>query len=247
MVPLRDGEDEIAGSWKIGHKIILELALEKLAAPESGIGGIFIAGKALDRLRENIRAPGVSFLETDVPWPGTEKDEGPLDGVRALIRSVEGPLCELHTSRVHILVLDPFRPLVGRAQISAAVQGFHMLEHEERGRLGVTAVSRVRNHHHPKKVLCLSEDGGLAHFNREGAGIYQRQQLAGDDYYVIDPALAVIGSCGASTDWDPRGWAAVPLDDNRIRVEDEGSLRLARDLHPDARLVECGGVDCEQH
>jgi len=238
VVPVRDDEAEIAVSWRIGGRTLLELAMDKLTATVTGVHRILVAGKGLDRLREIPSGSCVSFMEADVPAPGPGKDEAPLEGVRALVRAVAASRYEARDGRCHILVLDPLRPLIGGDEIHAAVRSFLLLDPEERGRLGVIAVSRVRNHHHPKKIVCLSKNGGLTHFSKEGAGIYQRQQLAGDDYYVMDPALAVIGRCGEQTDWDPAGWVALPIGDNQVRVTDAEALGLARDLHSMAHRAE---------
>lgn len=231
VFPVREDEAEPALSWRIGDRTFLELAMEKLAAAPTEFHRILVAGKGADRLRGIPCDPRVSFMEADAPGPGPHREEDPLEGVRALVRSVAASCPELRDRSCHILVLDPLRPLIHAHEIHAAVQGFLMLDPGECGRLGVTGVSRVRNHHHPKKVLRVSENGGLTHFSKEGAGIYQRQQLAGDEYYVMDPALAVIGRCGEETDWDPAGWVALPLGDNQVRVTDAEALGLARDLH----------------
>lgn len=241
VIPVRDAEEEAAACWRIGGRTLLELAIRKLGAPSTGIGRIFVAGRGLKRIRRRLPGPGVSILETDIPILEALENDDALGGVRALVCSVAGPVHEVQGGDCRIMVLDPLRPLISAAEVSAAVRDFLALDREECGRTGVVAVSRVRNHHHPKKVLCLSEDGGLANFDRKGSGIYQRQQLAGDDYYVIDPALAVVGRCGEETDWDPSGWVAVPIADNGVRVEDPDTLCLAQDLHSITHSAELEG------
>lgn len=240
VIPLRSHEEEAAACRRIGGRTTLEIAIEKLVAPSTGVSRVFVAGRDLGRVLRTVLDRRVSILEADIPALAALEEDDPMEGLRSLALSIAGPVHEVQDGDCHVMVLDPLRPLISASEIRTALQGFLVLGREEYSRIGVVAVSRVRNHHHPKKVLCLSGDGALAHFDREGSGIYQRQQLAGDDYYVIDPALAVIGRCGEETDWDPAGWVAVPIGDNGVRVADPETLALAKELHSVTHLTEQG-------
>ncbi len=240
VVTVRDGEEDRV-SWEFGDRTILELAIQKLYTPAVGISRVYVAGRGLGMVRKKaLRHPGVSVLDVDIPLIDAAGDGEPLEGVHALVFAVAGRIHELQERHCDIIVIDPLRPLITVSEIRTAVRSFRLINPESRSRIGVVSVSRVRNHHHPKKVLCMSEGGGLVHFHEAGTRIYQRQQLAGDDYYVIDPAVAVIGRCGEETGWDPANWAAVPIQDNGVRVENPETLALARAIELSSRQVERG-------
>lgn len=240
VIPVRQGEER-AVFWEVGGRTLLEQAIDRFQAPGTGIAQVFVAGSGLAGGGRVKSGPGVSILNVPIPPFATEAQENPLESVRQVAKEAKGPVVDLCGGEVDVVILDPLRPFISFADVQAAVQSFRLMDHGSRDRAGVVSMSRVRNHHHPKKVFRLSKAGSLVHYHQEGTGIYQRQQLRGDDYYVVDPALVVVGGCGSETDWESTGWAAVPINDNGVRVTDPETLALARALESGIRSEERHG------
>ena len=227
MIPVRRGEEAFAG-WRMGGQTLVERAIDKVVSSIAGIRQVFVVGRDSKAAYSGTAGhSNVVPLEADLPPLSARAPGDPLRSVRELAGAAAGVIETLAGSDGGLLVLDPLRPLIRPEEIFEAAKGFRLLDVESRRRIGVVGVSRLRNHHHPKKILRLAEDGALAHFQEDGRGVFQRQQLQGDDYYVIDPAVTVLGPLVEETSWDPAEWVAVPLHDEGVRVESRELLDLA--------------------
>ena len=91
-----------------------------------------------------------------------------------------------------VIFINPLFPWYTPHHFQKAIEIYASQSDRPRPWRSVVSVNVLKNQFHPKKILKIDQRGELKHFQPEGVKIYQRQQLVGDEYFVMNDALAVI-------------------------------------------------------
>lgn len=94
----------------------------------------------------------------------------------------------------------------------------------------VASVVPVANHYHPRKILKLDDDGSLSYFEKSGIEVYQRQQLAQDEYLVVNNALFVVDTSSLISDnYESASIVCVKMQEEAQQLLDMSSFLSAEE------------------
>jgi CMP-N-acetylneuraminic acid synthetase len=236
VIPLLEGEKE-AASWSFGKKNLLRRAVD-VALSIQCIERIFFIGSSIKTLFETGDCSKIQTLELEIP--DLQLDMTSFNDSPSWIRIIEG-IC--HQSGKYpdchgLVILDPLCPFHKPHHIEEAVKLYLTQQHLHRPWLSVRSVHRVPSHYHPKKILKLSEQGGLDYFDPGGKLIYQRQQLQDDDYYCLNGVVSIVDPLETKASiLGGHEMLGLILDEPMVRVEGIEQLALAEALNDHDLIV----------
>jgi CMP-N-acetylneuraminic acid synthetase len=206
--------------------------------------------KSLVTMATEVALSVTQINRTLVLTSGIRLPDGILPDTRTDVLEINTHCCEFDTSYLFpqifeevgrisredkdcegMVILDPHYPLRRPEHVKDALMLYSSQAGRPRPWLSVISVDLLPNHFHPRKILKLTDSGALDHFSEKGRGVYQRQQLEGDDYfrkngtvYIIDPMADVSSS---SKNNEILGYV---IEEPIVMVKDRYDLNLARAL-----------------
>jgi len=177
------------------------------------------------------------YLEKDVcdsylcisPFDNPRRDthQGSLSFLRNISSTVKSYISKKPFSMV--IILDATNPFLENKVIENAVSLFQS-SRKKMEDIVVASVVPVANHYHPRKILKLDDDGSLSYFEKSGIEVYQRQQLAQDEYLVVNNALFVVDtSCLISGNYESENIVCVKMQEEALQLLDMSSFLSAEE------------------
>jgi len=221
------GKKEVCAFWKMRGISLLGLAID-MALSVHRIERIVLVTNGPMNFEEKAEHPRIHLLEIGNSGQTPDLTSSLFSILPQVVEklgqiSTRKPCCE------GLVILDPLCPLRKSGHIQNAIELYESQGNKPRPWLSVKTVNLVPNHYHPKKILMLTQEGDLDHFDPEGQMIYRRQQLEGDDFYCINQAVHIVDPVSLETqslEYDEI--LGLIIDDPMVVIEEKEDLDLAQ-------------------
>lgn len=174
--------------WSISGESLLSRAID-IALSISHVEHIFVATN-----NSSVASAAAGRNVTILEFKG--KNKGPLilgyyaNVLLKVTRHISKNFSSAYNS-ASIIILDPCCPLRTTVHINTAVEIYEKLGLSSRY-FAMMSMSKGPLNYHPKKLVVLSENGGLRYYNPVGKNIFNRQQIENDPYYYHDGEICIV-------------------------------------------------------